>query len=76
MEPRRILTLMTFPQRFEGNELTVNIVVVPRNSDPFKPWLTGLGSPFPTEVSGFANLQPKFQLAIVRGTDDFQLLTF
>ncbi|WP_157963233.1 hypothetical protein [Algoriphagus litoralis] len=73
MEPRRILTLMTFPQRFEGNELTVNIVVVPRNSDPFKPWPTGLGNPFPSQVPGFASLQPKFQLAIVRGTDDFPL---
>lgn len=73
MEPRRILTLMTFPQRFEGDELTVNIVVVPRNNDPFKPWSTGLVNPFPKEVPGFADLQPKFQLAIVRGTDDFPL---
>ncbi|GMQ27735.1 hypothetical protein [Algoriphagus confluentis] len=73
MEPRRILTLMTFPQRFEGNKLTVNIVVVPRNTDPFKPWPTGLVNPFPTQVPGFAKLQPKFQLAIVRGTDDFPL---
>jgi hypothetical protein len=73
MEPRRILTLMTFPQRFEGDELTVNIVVVPRNNDPFKPWPTHLVHPFPTEVPGFADLQPKFRLAIVRGTDDFPL---
>ncbi|MFN3997300.1 hypothetical protein [Algoriphagus sp.] len=73
MEPRRILTLMTFPQRFEGDELTVNIVVVPRNNDPFKPWPTGLINPFPTSVSGFADLQPEFQLAIVSGTDDFPL---
>ncbi|WP_147392262.1 hypothetical protein [Algoriphagus lacus] len=73
MEPRRILTLMTFPQRFEGNELTVNIVVIPRNNDPFIPWPTGLSSPLPTAVPGFANLQPKFKLAVVKGTDDFPL---
>ena len=73
MEPRRILTLMTFPQRFDGNKLTVNIVVVPRNTDPYKPWPTGLVNPFPSQVPGFAKLQPKFQLAIVRGTDDFPL---
>ncbi|MDO8967280.1 hypothetical protein [Algoriphagus sp.] len=73
MEPRRILTLMTFPQRFDGEELTVNIVVVPRNNDPFMPWPTGLSNPYPSEVTGFANLNPEFQLAIVRGTDDFPL---
>lgn len=64
---------MTFPQRLVGNVLTVNIVVVPRNVDPFAPWPTGLVNPNPTQVPGFANLQPKFQLAVVRGTDDFPL---
>ncbi|GAB3224500.1 hypothetical protein J0A67_09445 [Algoriphagus aestuariicola] len=73
MEPKRILTLMTFPQRLKGNILTVNIVVVPRNTDPFAAWPTGLSSPLPTQVPGFANLQPKFKLAIVKGTDDFPL---
>jgi hypothetical protein len=64
---------MTFPQRWVGNVLTVNIVVVPRNTDPFAPWPTGLLNPNPTQVSGFVNLQPKFKLAVVRGTDDFPL---
>ncbi|GAA0879808.1 hypothetical protein GCM10009119_27770 [Algoriphagus jejuensis] len=73
MEPRRILTLMTFPQRLVGNVLTVNIVVVPRNNDPFANWPTGLSLPDPTQVPGFAELQPKFKLAIVKGTDDFPL---
>lgn len=62
---------MTFPQRLTGNVLTVNIVVVPRNSDPFAAWPTGLASP--AQVPGFANLQPKFKLAVVKGTDDFPL---
>lgn len=73
MEPRRILTLMTFPQRLEGNILTVNIVLIPRNQDPFAPWPTGLTSPLPTSVPGFADFEPKFRLAVVRGTDDFPL---
>jgi len=64
---------MTFPQRLEGNLLTVNIVVVPRNNDPFALWPTGLGNPHPAQVAGFADLQPKFKLAIVKGTDDFPL---
>ncbi len=64
---------MTFPQRLVGNVLTVNIVVVPRNSDPFATWPTGLGNPLPSQVPGFANLQPKFRLAVVKGTDDFPL---
>ncbi len=73
MEPKRIITLMTFPQRLTGNVLTVNIVVVPRNTDPFATWPTGLPNPLPGQVPGFANLQPKFKLAIVKGTDDFPL---
>ena len=71
MEPRRLISLMTFPQRFDGNILTVNIVVVPRNANPFSAWSTGL--PNPANVPGFANLQPEFSFSIVRGTDDFPL---
>ncbi|REG90364.1 hypothetical protein [Algoriphagus antarcticus] len=71
MEPRRLISLMTFPQRFDGNILTVNIVVVPRNANPFSDWPTGL--PNPTNVPGFANLQPEFSISIVTGTDDFPL---
>ena len=72
MEPRRLLSLMTFPQRFNGNTLTVNIVVVPRNTNPFEPWPTGL--PNPATVPGFADFQPEFSLSIVKGTDDFPLI--
>lgn len=71
MEPRRLISLMTFPQRFDGNTLTVNIVVVPRNKNPFSTWATGL--PNPATVPGFANFQPEFSLSIVKGTDDFPL---
>jgi len=71
MELRRLISLMTFPQRFDGNILTVNIVVVPRNANPFSDWQTGLGNP--SSVPGFAKFQPEFSLSIVKGTDDFPL---
>ena len=73
MEPRRLISLMTFPQRFDGNTLTVNIVMIPRNNNPFDSWPTGLLLPEPTLVSGFADFQPEFSLAIIKGTDDFPL---
>ncbi|PZX52422.1 hypothetical protein LV84_03428 [Algoriphagus ratkowskyi] len=71
METRTLLSVMTFPQRFDGKFLKVNIVLVPRNKNPFTPWPTGL--PNPTTVPGFANLQPEILLSIVTGTDDFPL---
>lgn len=71
MEPKRLISLMTFPQRFDGNTLTLNIVVVPRNTNPFSTWSTGL--PNPANVPGFANFQPEFSLSIVRGSEDFPL---
>lgn len=64
---------MTFPQRFDGNTLTVNITVIPRNYNPFDSWSTGLLLPEPMTVPGFADFQPEFSLAIVKGTDDFPL---
>jgi len=71
MEPKSLISLMTFPQRFKENVLTVNIVVVPRNTNPFSNWATGL--PNPANVPGFANFQPEFSFSIVKGTDDFPL---
>ncbi len=71
METRRLLSLMTFPQQFDGKFLTVNIVLIPRNKNPFDTWPTGILNP--ASVPGFANLQPEFQLAVVKGTDDFPL---
>lgn len=73
MEPRRLISLLPFPQRFDGNTLTVNIAVIPRNNNPFNDWPTGLLAPEPTVVPGFADFQPEFSLAIVKGTDDFPL---
>ncbi|MDG1276724.1 MAG: hypothetical protein P8O16_05540 [Algoriphagus sp.] len=69
MEKNRLITLMTLPQHFDGENLTVHIVVIPRNANPFQDWNTGL--PNPSKVMGFADFQPEFSLAIVKGTEDF-----
>ena len=71
MEPKRALTLMAFPQRFDGKKLFFNIVLIPRNADPFALFPTGLTNP--ENVPGFAKLQPEFEAAIVKGLDDFPL---
>jgi hypothetical protein len=71
MEKNRLLTLMTLPQHFDGKNLTVHIVVIPRNANPFQDWSTGLASP--SKVMGFADFQPEFSLGIVKGTEDFPI---
>jgi hypothetical protein len=71
MEKNRLITLMTLPQRFDGKNLTVHIVVIPRNANPFEAWNTGLVNP--NKVMGFADFQPEFTLGIVRGFEDFPI---
>ncbi|MBW3469958.1 hypothetical protein [Arthrospiribacter ruber] len=71
MEKFRAFTTMVFPQRFDGKNLHVNIVIIPRNHNPFEAFQVGL-SPL-QEVPPFAELQPEFSLAFVRGLDDFPL---
>ncbi|MFC5623149.1 hypothetical protein [Algoriphagus winogradskyi] len=71
MELKKLLSVMALPQHFDGKNLSVNILVVPTNTDPFVNWNTGLASP--NSVPGFADFQPQFSLGIVRGTDDFPI---
>lgn len=61
---------MAFPQGFDGTVLKVNIVVIPRNMDPFAEIATGLAAPLNKAVS-FADFQPQFEAAIVKGLDEF-----
>jgi hypothetical protein len=63
---------MALPQDFDGQQLTVNIVLIPRNADPYSDWTTGAPLPSST-VPGFANFQPEFSLGIVSGTSDFPI---
>jgi hypothetical protein len=37
MEPNRRFSLLTFPQFFDGQTLTLNIVLLPRNQNPLRP---------------------------------------
>src|SRR5688572_2706812 len=37
MEPNRRLSILTFPQFFDGTNLAVNVVVLPRNQNPLQP---------------------------------------
>ncbi len=63
---------MVFPQKFDGTILSLNIVLIPRNQDPFLPFPTGLPAPDDSAVA-FADFVPQFELGIVRGLDEFPL---
>ncbi len=72
MEAKRRYSTMVFPQKFDGNTLSLNIVLIPRNQDPFLPFPTTLPAPDDSAIA-FADLVPEFELAIVRGLDEFPL---
>lgn len=72
MEAKRRYTVMVFPQKFDGTTLSLNIVLIPRNQDPFKPFATGLPAPNDSVIA-FADLAPQFELYIVKGLDEFPL---
>src|SRR3569833_3450428 len=52
------LSILTFPQKLTGDTLTLNVLIIPRNIDPTKPLVTGLGGGTP-DAPAFqdANLQ-------------------
>ncbi|HRQ52267.1 MAG TPA: hypothetical protein PLR74_17095, partial [Agriterribacter sp.] len=60
MEAKRRYTTMVFPQGYDGTTLHLNIVVIPRNQDPFANHPTGLPAPDNTAIP-FANLVPQFE---------------
>jgi hypothetical protein len=72
MELKRRYSVMVFPQKFDGTTLSLNIVLIPRNQDPFLPFGTGLPAPDDSAIA-FADLVPEFELGIVRGLDEFPL---
>ena len=65
MEEKKRYTTMVFPQGFDGNKLLLNIVLIPRNQDPFAPYNTGLPGESSTAVP-FAGLVPQFSIKIVK----------
>lgn len=63
---------MVFPQGYDGTTLHLNIVVIPRNQDPFANYPTGLPAPDNTAVP-FADLVPQFELKVVKGLDEWPI---
>lgn len=72
MESNRLLTLIALPQEFDGVNLKVNIVVIPRNANPESNWNVAVeGSSI--SVPGFSNFHPEFSFSVVRGTSEFPI---
>src|SRR5215207_6365834 len=72
MEQKRRYTTMVFPQGFDGTTLSLNIVLIPRNQNPFNPYATGLASPNDNAIP-FADLKPQFEIKVVKGLDEWPL---
>ncbi|SHM84816.1 hypothetical protein SAMN04488057_10463 [Cyclobacterium lianum] len=58
---------MTFPQYFDGNELQVNIVVLPRDHNPLNPIITGEAPAIPDASEAFADASFSFGVQIIQG---------
>lgn len=71
METKRRYTTMVFPQGFDGNKMKLNIVLIPRNQDPFNK-NTGLPAP-DNEATPFAELIPEFEIKIIKGLDQWPI---
>lgn len=68
MKKNRRYTTMVLPQKFDGDALILNIVIIPRNRDPFeKEKMAGI------DTVGFANFHPEFQLKIAKDTSQWPL---
>ena len=64
MERNRRFTTMVFPQSFDGNEIKLHIVLIPRNRNPFDPIDTYVGAPA-NNLTPFADIVPEFKAFIV-----------
>lgn len=69
MEPNRRFSLLTFPQSFDGNTLTLNIVMLPRNQNPLQPAIEQHAT-IP-DAPAFADAQLSFEAHIVSSLAGF-----
>lgn len=69
MEQNRRFSILPFPQNFDGNTLTLNIVVLPRNQNPLMPAIEG-HAVIPDAVP-FAGAQLAFEAHIVSSLAGF-----
>lgn len=58
---------MTFPQFFDGNELQVNIVVIPRDHNPLNPIIVGEEPQIPDATAAFADANFSFGAQLIQG---------
>lgn len=70
MKNHRRFALLTFPQFFDGAELTLNIVVLPRNQNPLRPAIEQNAPPIP-DAPPFADARLSFEAKIIRGLARF-----
>ena len=67
MNPNQRLSIMTFPQFFDGNELQINIVVLPRDHNPLNPLIVGEEPQIPDATAAFADANFSFGAQLVQG---------
>lgn len=72
METNRRFSLLTFPQYFDGNKLTLNILVLPRNQNPLQGAIIlhdGVTFPPPVipDAPAFADAKLAFEAKIITG---------
>lgn len=61
-------TIMTFPQRYDGaNTITLNILFLPRNQNPFAPAIEG--NPPISDAPAFVDAQLRFEAKFLQGTE-------
>ncbi|WP_116694395.1 hypothetical protein [Marixanthomonas spongiae] len=66
MEPNQRFTILTFPQFFDGENLHLNIVVLPRDQNPLAPAIVGT-PPIPNSDTAFADAAFEFTAKIQSG---------
>lgn len=76
METNRRFSLLTFPQFFDGNTLTLNILVLPRNQNPLQGAIIlhdGVSFPPPVipDAPAFADAKLAFEAKIITGLGIF-----
>ncbi|MDT4966280.1 MAG: hypothetical protein QOJ64_1017 [Acidobacteriota bacterium] len=69
MKPTRRFSILTFPQLFDGERLSLNIVVLPRNQNPLLPAIEQ-DAVIP-DARPFANAKLSFEARIITGLASF-----
>ncbi|HJR08189.1 MAG TPA: hypothetical protein VJ842_13085 [Pyrinomonadaceae bacterium] len=73
MEPNRRFTILTFPQSYDGTELSLNVVILPRNQNPLLPAIEQHGASIPPipDATPFADAKLILEARIIIGLNNF-----